>query len=146
MFRIEADFSDADLDALINNDVEIFFDEIVEGMRAVGRDFTERARSKAAAGAKVYNNITWNLVSSIGYCLVDRGVIVESYFPSLKGGTEGEVVGAELAEKLAIYGGDGIALVLVAGEHYSVFLQDRGFDVARNSWYISEGELNTMFA
>lgn len=148
MFKIVQEFDLKELNDLIDGDMDMWFDELVETFREKGRDFTKRARSKAEAGMKVYNNITWNLVSSIGYCLMFEGKILESYFPPLKDGTSGEAKGRELAETTAIYEGDddGVILVLVAGEKYAKFVQSKEYDVIDNSILVFEGELAQMYA
>ncbi|WP_316743801.1 hypothetical protein [Pedobacter antarcticus] len=148
MFKIIQEFNLQELEDMINGDIDQWFDELVETFRVKGKDFTERARSKAEAGMKVYNNITWNLVSSIGYCLLFQGRIIESYFPALKGGTSGETKGRELAERVGLYEGDddGVILVLVAGEKYARFLQSKDWDVIDNSILVFESELASMYS
>jgi hypothetical protein len=145
MFSISADFSEKDLENWIMEDVNEWFDELVETFREKGREFTTRARAKTKSEGG-FGNITWNLRSSIGYCLMYENKVVESYFPSIKGGTSGEAKGRELAETLAIYGdhGDGIVLVLVAGEDYASFVKAKGYDVIQSSSAKFETELTQL--
>jgi hypothetical protein len=147
MFSIKADFNPNDVEAYIQQRTEEWFNALLETFREQGREFTARARSKNKDG-KVFNNITYNLRSSIGYCLLYEKKVVETYFPSIIGGTEGEEVGRELAERLAIYGdyGDGIVLVLVAGENYASFVQAKGYDVIDSSTSAFSEELKKLLA
>jgi hypothetical protein len=133
MIRITADFNMAEVEAFINGEVDAWFDEIVDSLRKTGRALVDKARAKTAA-EKGFNNITWNLRSSIGMCLVDEtGLIVETYFPKIGKGAHGDTVGRELAERLSIYAREvgEMCMVFVAGEEYAVFVQAKGKDVIR---------------
>jgi hypothetical protein len=147
MFSVKADFKMSDVEAYIKAETEAFFDEMVETFRQQGREFTEKARAKTKAEGS-FGNVTYNLRSSIGYCLMYEGKIVESYFPAIIGGTEGQEVGTELAERLATYGdhGDAIVIVLVAGENYASFVQAKGYDVIDSSTTAFETELKQLLA
>jgi hypothetical protein len=147
MFKITADFDMKDVEAYINSETEAWFDELVETFREKGREFTEKARARTKE-ERGFNNITWNLRSSIGYCLMYEKKVVESYFPSIIGGTEGEEVGRDLAERLATYGdyGDGIILVLVAGEDYASFVEATGKEVISSSTTDFQIELTKLLS
>lgn len=136
-----------DVEAYIKAETEAWFDELVETFRQQGREFTKRARAKTKEDGG-FGNITWNLRSSIGYCLMYEKKVVESYFPKIIGGTEGEEVGRDLAERLANYGdyGDGIVLVLVAGEDYASFVAAKGKDVIESSTTAFQTEITKLLS
>lgn len=128
---VEASFNMADIEAYIREEEQIWFDEIVNALRQTGQRLVDKARAKTAA-EKGFNNITWNLRASIGMCLVDEtGKIVETYFPPIAKGTHGNMVGREMAERLALYARDinEMTIVFVAGEDYAEFVQAKGKDV-----------------
>lgn len=146
MISIEADFTNEDLDAMINGDLDTWFDALMEDFRTAGRKFVElvRAKTKMSPGDhSTFGNITWNLRSSIGYLIIYNGEIVEEYFPVVGGGDEGSVVGKEWAEEvgLLVRELDGVQMVIAAGMEYAVFVEDKGFDVIS---YASETVLPKM--
>jgi len=133
MFRVEADFSMSDVEDYINSESKAWFDEIVDGLRQTGRRLVDKARAKTREDGG-FGNITWNLRASIGMCLVDEtGKIVDTYFPPLGKGAHGNMVGREMAERLALYvsEGDSISMVFVAGEEYASLVQANGRDVIK---------------
>lgn len=141
MISISADFDINSLNDLIDDEVENWFDGMVGSYRRAGRQFVERAVAKAA-----FNNITWNLRSSIGYLIIYNGEVLESYFKDLKDGTEGQEVGRDYALFVAklIDEGDGLAMALVAGEEYAYFVQSKGIDVIEVSSGHFETELKQL--
>ncbi|MCZ4244977.1 hypothetical protein [Pedobacter punctiformis] len=140
MIKITADFSLQDLNDIINDETESWFDELVDDYRRAGKQFVERAVAKAT-----FNNITWNLRSSIGYLIMFEGKIVESYFKDLKDGTEGQEVGRDYAEFVArlVNDGVGLAMALVAGEEYAYFVEKKGKDVISGSYSFFETDLKS---
>lgn len=134
MFRIEADFTAAELDSWINDDVQEWFDELTRQLLATGKILVDKARAKTKAEGG-FGNITWNLRSSIGLCAVNQGEIIETYFPPIGKGEHGNTVGREMAERLALYssGRDGIIVVFVAGENYAELVQTTERDVI---WHV----------
>jgi hypothetical protein len=136
MITVTPDFNMSDLDSIINEDTDVWFDEMVDSLRQTGRMLVDRARAKTKADGG-FGNITWNLRSSIGMCLVDEtGSIVETYFPPIGKGEHGNTIGRDLAERLAVYGREAkeMSMVFVAGEEYAVFVQQehaQGRDVIK---------------
>lgn len=147
MLSIKADFDFRTVHAEIQSEMDAWFDELLETFREQGREFTKRARAKTKAEGG-FGNITWNLRSSIGYCLVYQNKVIETYFPPIKGGTVGEDRGEELAERLALYGdyGDGIVLVMVAGMEYAAFVKAKGIDVIQSSSAHFESQVKLLLA
>ncbi|AMR34136.1 hypothetical protein A0256_23140 [Mucilaginibacter sp. PAMC 26640] len=130
MITVEIDNID-EVEAYIFQQENLFYDEIVDSLRKKGQSLVDKARAKTAT-PDGFNNITWNLRSSIGMCLVDeKGIIVETYFPAIGKGAHGDMIGRELAAKLAIYAREinDISMVFVAAEEYATFVQAKGKDV-----------------
>lgn len=148
MIEITADFNIDDLNATIQNEVDEWFDELLEIYRKAGRKFTERARARTKLADGSFGNITWNLRSSIGYLLVNNGVVLESYFPALKGAPEGSKTGDDYAREIALLidEGEGVALVCVAGMEYAFFVESKGFDVITVSSLKFETEIKELLA
>lgn len=137
MISFEANFDMNAIHAYMEKKLEEEMDRVVSFLREKGIQFTTKAREKAfAATDKKYNNITYNLVSSVGFSIARSGVIVESYFPLEGTGAEGKAKGEALAERVAreIGGEYIISLVLTAGEDYAIFVERKhGMDVVTGS-------------
>ncbi|MEJ2905090.1 hypothetical protein WAE58_21775 [Pedobacter panaciterrae] len=133
MFKLETNFNENKIHQYIEKRIEQRIAEIIEFLRVKGIEYTTKARTKVLA-ENPYTNRTFNLVSSVGFAIVRKSVVLESYFPLLKTGTEGQKKGELTAEKAAkdYSGSDDVALVLVAGEDYASYVQDNhDFDVTK---------------
>lgn len=134
MFSIEADFTAADLERWINEDVQGWFDELAKHMLRVGKGLVDKARAKTAA-EQGFNNITWNLRSSIG-CLVvaNHTILAENiYFPPIGKGDEGHSTGISYLKEIALLIDDGgVYLLFGAGMDYASLVQAKGKDVIQN--------------
>lgn len=137
MITIKADFSLADLEADMNADLEKWFDEISATLLQVGKESIDRQIAKVKpdtdAYGKGFGNITYNLRSSMGCGLVRNGKVIETYFPFGKGDV-GQTHGLALLDEIAGTISEGIALIVVAGEQYGVFVEMKGFDVIAMSY------------
>ena len=82
-----------------------------------------------------YKVQTRNLTSSIGYCIVQDGRIIQmSSFEALRGtdsetgkpfdGTDGSLAGKKYIQDLAAKYPTGFALILVAGMNYASYVQE----------------------
>lgn len=143
MLEIIPDFDMNEIDKDIDAELVDWFDDLVETYREAGKTFVDTAVEKAN-----FNNITWNLRSSIGYVIIYNGEVLESYFKDLVKGTEGQEAGKDYAELIARFldEGEGLAMALVAGEEYAYYVQARdGFDVIDGSYIHFETELKTAF-
>lgn len=134
MFSIEAEFNDSDLEAMIQEDLQAWFDEITEVLMQTGKQQVDTAITKVTSGGygKIFGNITYNLRSSMGCGLAIDGEVVEDYFPFGEG-DEGQAHGKDLLNKIAAENNFEISLIVVAGEYYSEFVQAKGFDVDKMS-------------
>jgi hypothetical protein len=151
MIGITADFDLSALNAIIDGDITEWFNELLEDYRTAGKQFVERARSKVKTGAFTgggFGNITYDLRSSIGYLLVNNGVVIESHFPVISTGEVGAKTGLALAEEIALLvdSGDGVVLVCVAGMEYAAFVEQKGYDVISVSSEVFEVEIKELLA
>ena len=145
MISIKADFNMADIEKQINNATQAWFNNLLETFRTKGREFTKRAREQTKSDGG-FGNITWNLRGSIGYILLNDGVVIESYFPPLPDGELGRVTGDAYAREIAAGNGfdNGIVLILVAGMDYATYVQNRGIDVLDTESLVFEAELKRI--
>lgn len=146
MISLERNFNTAKVNDYIQKKMDERANDIVIFLRNKGMEYTKLARNKTLA-REPYNNITWNLVSSVGFGIAKYGIISESYFPVLRTGSEGAAKGERLAEKAAkeLCGPNEIALVLVAGENYASFVQSKGKDVISASSNAFEAYLGQLW-
>ena len=71
-----------------------------------------------------YMDQTGNLRSSIGYAIIQNGVVVnKSRFEQVKDGKDGKKEGAELLSDLISRNTHGIVLVVVAGMNYAAYVE-----------------------
>jgi hypothetical protein len=129
MFNIQANFNEKDIEAYIKAETEAWLRSLLEPFRITGRDLVDKARAKTKS-ENGFGNITWNLRSSIGYLLIYNGEVVETYFPTLEGGSEGSSTGENYAREIAalINSHEGIQLVIVAGMEYATLVERQGHD------------------
>ena len=114
---------------------------IIRDLTIAGEEAVKKARSIVTAGGgggvlPPYTVQTGNLVSSVGYAVVQDGQIVTmSSFQAVQGrtdkngvslgdGQEGSAKGKEYVKELAMRFPQGYALILVAGMHYASYVQE----------------------
>lgn len=114
---------------------------IIRDLTIAGEEAVKKARSIVTAngGGGVlppYTVQTGNLVSSVGYAVVQDGQIVTmSSFQAVQGrpdkdgtpmgdGVEGSTKGKAYVKELAMRFPQGYALILVAGMHYASYVQE----------------------
>lgn len=143
MISITANFSLEQLEADMNADLQVWFDEMAATLWEVGKESIDRQIDKVKpdtdAYGKGFGNITFNLRSSMGCGLVRDGKVVDTYFPFGKGDV-GQTHGLSLLNEIAGTIADDIALIVVAGEQYGVFVEAKGFDVIKMSYAKFEDE------
>lgn len=147
MFRIEAEFSPAELEARIQADADEWINGLMNVYRVSGRLAVDRARAKTKSEGG-FGNITWNLRGSIVMCIVQQGRIIETYAPPIGKGDEGTRIGMETAQRLATYsaGKDDIVMYIVAGMNYATYVQNTDRDVIEGSTLKFEDEVRSLFA
>lgn len=96
-----------------------------------------------------YIDWTANLRSSIGYVVtMDGHIVSSSNFAQVKGkegdGKQGSDQGKDYAKQLARKMPQGIALIVVAGMNYAVYVQRRGYDVTASAELLAEQLLRQL--
>ena len=125
----------------ITNAMQTLHRRIIRNLMIAGEEAVKKARSIVTAGGgggvlPPYTVQTGNLVSSVGYAVVQDGQIVTmSSFQAVQGrpdkngiplgdGQEGSAKGKEYVKELAMRFPQGYALILVAGMHYASYVQE----------------------
>ncbi len=146
MLNIEAEFDENFLESAINEHLEANYAVIAKRMIAKGEELIDRA-IEGLKGPKYidkFGNITHNLRSSMGVGVVIDGKLHSSSFPYADAKPEGRAKGiaylAELAAKVPA--SDKATLIMVAGEHYSVYVEMKNFDVLTNASELYAVEIN----
>lgn len=106
------------------------------GMRRVGLDFVNNARSMAD-----FKDQTGNLRASIGFLIAKDGKILDQDFTGKPEGRSNGVSYAKSLEK-----GEGYVLIVVAGMNYAAAVESRGKDVLTNSAAIATELLRSTFS
>lgn len=150
---IQSTFSMAKLEEYLTRCNEIALDYTYQAMAYLAEECVNRVRDRSAEESWI--DQTGNLRSSIGYIITQNGKVVTSggFKPANapKGnGNEGKRTGEEYANLIASrYSSKPIALVVVAGMEYAVFVEARdNKDVlaktelwARDEWQKREPKL-----
>lgn len=97
----------------------------VELFIKAGKSFLDYAVSN-----KGFQDVTFSLVSSIGFAVVKDGEIVHMEFTN-KGNSEGQSKGEELIKNLVE--NSGVMLIAVAGENYALYVESKNKDVITGS-------------
>lgn len=91
----------------------------------VGKEAVNKARS-----SHKYIDQTGNLTSSIGFVVLDDGVVVsKSSFPTVKKGSKGKRDGTNFLKSLIAENKKGMVLIVVAGMNYASYVEAMGLDV-----------------
>lgn len=91
-----------------------------------GKSFLEYAKAN-----KGFQDITFSLISSIGFAVVKDGVIVHMEFTE-GGNDQGKAKGVSLINSL-VEQTNGVSLIAVAGEDYALYVESRNRDVITGS-------------
>lgn len=143
-FKYKFKTGNAQIDKVHSEYLARVSDAIVNRLSYVGERFVKNARSKTSKEGG-FNDITGNLRSSIGYVIIDNGVIVEENFEART--PEGANEGKKLTQKIAAEFQSGFALVVVAGMNYAAAVENLNHkDVITGSSLIAEKELKEGFA
>lgn len=123
-FNINAIFKD--LEARLR---PLIIEAVTEAFEQACLEVVEQAKS-----LDTYQDQTNQLRSSIGYQIYNQGVLVTEYFQasgkgdgsgSAQGVARGKAVAAESARQYP----DDVVGVIVAGAHYALYVESKGYDV-----------------
>mgnify|MGYP004527051035 CR=1 FL=1 len=142
---ITANFTDADIRSWMDRKIERRKTALVGRLFYIGEECLKQAR-----GGHKYLNQTGNLCSSIGYCiLVDGAIVNEGEWKAVSGGSgdgeEGKKQGlAYLHELAARQTGRGITFMMVAGMSYAQYVEAMSLDVLDTSEQMAERKIREM--
>jgi len=128
---VESNFDMAALKKYAESKKDDFIEAAVEAYKITCIEAVRRAKQ-----TNTYKDQTHRLRSSIGCVLYHDGVEVYNYFESTGGeaGGEGVQLGLTQARNLAeLQGNKSIVAVLIAGAHYAVYVEAKGYDVLTGS-------------
>lgn len=109
----------ADVEAYLQDQLAKREKSIIKTLNFVGITCINEARTNGD-----YIDQTGNLRSSIGYAIIQNGVVVnQSRFEQVKDGREGKKEGAELLSDLIGRNTQGIVLIVVAGMNYAAYVE-----------------------
>ncbi len=124
-----------------NFDIDRIFQGIEESLRPLIIEAVTEAFDMAclevveqAKSMDTYQDQTNQLRSSIGYQIYDKGVLVTEYFQASgkgdgSGSTQGVARGKTVAAEAARQYPDDVVGVIVAGAHYALYVESKGYDV-----------------
>lgn len=111
----------ADVEAYLQDQLAKREKSIIETLNFVGIQCVNNAKDISIGN---YIDQTGNLRSSIGYAIIQNGVVVnQSRFEQVKDGKEGKKEGAELLSDLIGKNTQGIVLIVVAGMNYAAYVE-----------------------
>jgi hypothetical protein len=123
-FDINAIFKD--LEARLR---PLIIEAVTEAFEMACLEVVEQAKS-----LDTYQDQTNQLRSSIGYQIYNQGVLVTEYFQASgkgdgSGSAEGVARGKTVAAEAARQYPDDVVGVIVAGAHYALYVESKGYDV-----------------
>lgn len=119
----------------------LFEEAVFEAYKTACIKLVQRAKQ-----TNTYMDQTHALRSSIGCVIYHKGVEVYNYFESTggEGGAEGVQNGLSEARRIAEQQGDKtFVAVAVAGMHYAIYVESRGYDVLTGSTRQFTSDLNS---
>lgn len=151
MIRVRMTTTKGELQAMAVAAVSDMRRNAIRILHRVGQKAVNMARDKARKNGTDWTDDTGNLRSSIGYIICEDGKpIEEGKFDRVDGPNrskttvDGTEVGKEYAYSLA---GDtkGLALIVVAGMDYAVYVAGRGYDVLSSSQILAQNLIPKLF-
>lgn len=122
---LDKDFSMKAIEESIEREIENRKKVIIRTLIYVGKEAVNKARSSHR-----YIDQTGNLTSSIGFMVLNEGVVVnQSLFPVVKSGSKGKKLGSDFIKSLISQNSQGIVLIVVAGMNYASYVEAMGLDV-----------------
>jgi len=138
--------STQDIKSFIVDKIEAKKAEIVKHLCFIGEGCINAARQGGS-----YTDRTGNLRSSIGYVVVCDGKVVtlagfEHVSTPDGNGKEGVEKGKQFVQDVANKYQSGIALIVVAGMNYAVYVHNKGYDVLDSAEMTAEREISRMLS
>lgn len=142
-FKFKQKFNQRDIQARLKRATENITSAVLDRMELVGWEFVKMAREKTAAQGG-FNDVTGNLRSSIGFAIVDHGVVKTENYEGK--GRLGKQEAKNFIRELKGDFEEGYALIVVAGMDYAAAVESRGKDVITGSSLEAEATLKTAIA
>jgi hypothetical protein len=122
----------------IDAQIQTFIDQqkakVIKTFAYIGEKCITEARDNGA-----YQDRTGNLRASLGYVIVDNGIIVRE---SAQGSTaEGKAAAEDQLRKLAIQNTSGLVLIVVAGMDYAAKVEAMNLNVLSSAELLAEREV-----
>ena len=137
---IKCTTSAAEIDGYLDRKAELLHWKHIEILKRVGRAAVKEARQNHR-----YKDRTGNLTSSIGYCIVDNGkVIEESSFDTVLNGSQGSTDGREYLSRLVSEHPSGLVLIVVAGMEYAAYVEAKNLNVLDSAELLAESYLKEL--
>lgn len=113
---VRPNFNISELRNYLKNGVEKeLHKRVLRNLHALGMQCVALARS-----LDTYKDRTENLRNSIGYIIQKDGVVIDSFFEKVEGGTHGEDHAKDVGKNFP----NGYALIVVAGMGYAGYVED----------------------
>jgi hypothetical protein len=141
---IKANFKLADMQAYINQQVDVSYKAVIATFQYVGETFVRNARLNGN-----YVDRTGNLRSSIGYIIMQDGRQLAENFEQGPNGTDretGVLTSIAVASEVAANYPKGIVLICVAGMNYAGCVESKGLDVITASSLEAQTQLKELLS
>ena len=113
---------------------------VLNTLQYVGESCITEARNNGK-----YIDRTGNLRSSIGYVVVNNGIIVtQGNSQKYLEGTLGETNGVKFVRDLAARNNKGMVLIVAAGMNYAVYVEARGYNVLTSAELLADSLVPQM--
>ena len=117
---IRPTFGRRQLNRYLRNGVETeLHRRVLRNLNALGMQCVTLVRS-----LDTYKDRTSNLRNSIGYLIQKDGVVIDTFFQAVGGGTLGKDTGETYAKDVGKNYPNGYALIVVAGMEYAGYVED----------------------
>jgi len=136
---IKAKFSISDLQKALKQEYEKIEKAAISRLTRIGRLFVAAGRANGE-----YMNHTYNLRSSVAFAISKDGVIILQDYRQYGNGSEGLNKAKALMDDVASSNGTGVALIVVAGEDYAIYVESKGKDVLTGSSQLAKAELRKV--
>lgn len=141
---LKGKFDQAAFEKRVQEAFERHRQNVIEALIWMGGECVKDAKSNGS-----YTDRTGNLRNSIGYVIFENGAILHEYFEKTTEGTEPSNENPiNTGRNLAVEVGsdyEGMALVVVAGMKYAMYVETRGYNVLTSAEYLANNELPKLF-
>ena len=128
---------DSSINQYLERKAQMLHYAMLNSLIYVGEAAVNEARERGR-----YKDRTGNLRSSVGYCIVDDGRIVnEGSFKVVAGGQKGAKEGRDFLRRLVAEHPSGLVLIVVAGMEYAAYVEAKNLNVLDSAEQMAEREI-----